>query len=42
MIKRPSGKTLIKGIRASFKEKSDREWRYHIEIEAGKRMKEVH
>ena len=42
MIKRPSGKTLIKGIRASFKEKSDREWRYHIEIEADKRMKEVH
>jgi hypothetical protein len=40
-IKQPSATTLAKGIRQSFREKLDREWRDHIETEAKKRTRKV-
>jgi hypothetical protein len=40
-IKTPVGATLAKGIKASFKEKADREWRDHIEVEAKKRTLKI-
>jgi hypothetical protein len=36
-IKTPSVAALAKGIKASFKQQADREWRDHIEAEAKKR-----
>jgi hypothetical protein len=36
-IKKPSAKTLEKGIKAMFKREADREWRDHVEAEANKR-----
>ena len=40
-IKTPSAAALTKGIKASFRQKSDREWRAHIEDEAKKRTLKV-
>ena len=39
--KLPSSATLAKGIKASFKEKADREWRDHIEAVAKKRTLKI-
>ena len=40
-IKTPSPAALAKGIRASFRQQSDREWRDHIEAEATKRTLKI-
>ena len=40
-IKQPTATALAKGIEATFKQKSDREWRDHIETEAKKRTLKV-
>jgi hypothetical protein len=40
-IKTPSAATLTKGIKASFKEQLDRQWRDHIEVEAKQRTAKV-
>ena len=40
-IKTPTGATLVKGVKASFKEQLDREWRDHIEAEAKKRTLKI-
>ncbi len=40
-IKKPSAAALAKGIKQSFKEKADREWRDHIEAEAKKRTLKI-
>jgi Mor family transcriptional regulator len=40
-IKQPTGAALAKGIKTSFKQKADREWRDHIEAEAKKRTLKI-
>jgi hypothetical protein len=40
-IKKPSAATLAKGIKASFKQQADREWRDHIEAEAKRRTLKI-
>jgi hypothetical protein len=40
-IEKPSAATLTKGIKASFKQKADREWRDHIETEAKRRTLKI-
>lgn len=40
-IKTPSPATLAKGIRASFRQQDDHEWRDHIEAEATKRTLKI-
>jgi hypothetical protein len=40
-IEKPTAAALTEGIKASFKQKSDREWRDHIEAEAKKRTANV-
>ena len=40
-IKKPSATALAKGIRQSFKEKAEREWREHIEAEAKTRTLKI-
>ena len=40
-IKKPTAAALAKGIRQSFKQQLDREWRYHIKDEARKRTSKI-
>jgi hypothetical protein len=40
-VKKPSGQVLAKGIRQSFKEQAEREWRAHIEAEAKARTLKI-
>jgi hypothetical protein len=40
-LKTPSAAILAKGIRQSFKQRADREWRNHIETEARKRTAKI-
>jgi hypothetical protein len=40
-IGKPTAAALAKGIKASFKQKADREWRDHIEVEAKKRTLKI-
>src|SRR5438105_4018452 len=40
-IRNPTAAALAKGIKASFKQKADREWRHHIEAEAKKRISKI-
>ncbi len=40
-IQKPSAAALAKGIRQSFKEKAEREWRAHIESEAKARTLKI-
>ena len=40
-IEKPSAATLAKGIKQSFKQQADREWRDHIETEAKKRTLKI-
>jgi hypothetical protein len=40
-IKKPTAAALAKGIKASFKQQADREWRDHIETQAKKRTLKI-
>jgi hypothetical protein len=40
-IEKPAAATLTEGIKVSFKQKADREWRDHIEAEAKKRTLKI-
>ncbi len=40
-IEKPTAADLAKGIKASFEQKADREWRDHIEAEAKKRTLKI-
>jgi hypothetical protein len=40
-LKKPTGADLAKGIKASFRQKPDREWRDHIEADAKRRTLKI-